>query len=62
MNNTIQTIALIVIIGSLLGYFEGIKYPSKLALVAIGVVFAEHIISKKEGYKREEAKVYKVKL
>ena len=62
MNNTIQTIALIVIIGCLMGYFEGIKYPINLALVVIGVILAEPFISKKEGYNREEDKVYKVKL
>ena len=62
MNNTIQTISLIVIIGCLMGYFEGIKYPAKLALVAIGVILAEPFIYKKEGYNREEDKVYKVKL
>ena len=49
MNNTIQTIALIVIIGFLLGCFEGIKYPVNLALVSIGVLLAAPLISKKEG-------------
>jgi hypothetical protein len=61
--NTVQTIALIVIIGYLLGYFEGVKYPVNLALVSIGVLLAAPLISKKEGYKREEeTKIYKVKL
>ena len=63
MNNTIQTIALIVIIGIISGCFEGIKYPIKLSLIIVGVILAEQLISKKEGYKREEeTKIYKVKL
>jgi hypothetical protein len=61
--NELHILSLIFILGIITGSFEGLKHPTKLTLIVIGVLLLVLFMDRKEGfYREEETKVYKIKL
>jgi hypothetical protein len=54
--NTLQVLALIVVLGVLLGLFKGLESPVSLTALVIAVIFVNETIIKKEGFATEEDK------